>query len=112
MVRMVAPGILTEAVDNTVTTKCEVGTIGNTSIEFRYQILFGEQLVAHGVAMMILVGGTPGTNLPPMHVTGSRERHCSECVGYVRQELSSHRRFQMIFADSLPPKIQKKEKGI
>jgi hypothetical protein len=43
MVKLIEPGILTQAVDNEVTTVCEVGSIGKSSIEFRYQILFGDR---------------------------------------------------------------------
>jgi hypothetical protein len=64
MVQLVYPGVLTEAVDSVVTTRCEVGDIGRTSIEFRYQIFFGTKLVAHATAMMICVGGVPGALKP------------------------------------------------
>jgi hypothetical protein len=37
MVRCASPGILTQAVGNEVVTQCEVGSIGNTSMEFRYR---------------------------------------------------------------------------
>ena len=67
MVRCASPGILTQAVGNEVVTQCEVGSIGNTSMEFRYRILFGDQEVATGCALMICVGGTPG-NLKPSPV--------------------------------------------
>ena len=67
MVKTLRPGILAEAVDEEVTTLCEVGSIGNTSIEFRYRILFGEREVATGCSLMICVGGTPG-NLKPSPV--------------------------------------------
>ena len=67
MVRCARPGIMTEAVENEVNTLCEVGSIGNSSIEFRYRILFGDRQVASGCALMICVGGTPG-NLKPSPV--------------------------------------------
>jgi hypothetical protein len=80
MVRCARPGILTEAVENEVLTLCEVGSIGNTSIEFRYRILFGGRQVASGCALMICVGGTPG-NLRPSPVPDDIRRLAAESAG-------------------------------
>ena len=80
MVRCVRPGILTEAVGNKVVTLCEVGSIGNTSIEFRYRILFGDQQVASGCALMICVAGTPG-DLKPSPIPDDIRRLAGEGGG-------------------------------
>lgn len=65
--RGIKPGVLAEAADNSVSTRCEIGTIGKTSIEFRYKIFFGDRLIGHGNVTMIVVAGTPG-NLKPSPV--------------------------------------------
>lgn len=80
MVRCVYPGILTEAVGNEVVTLCEVGSIGNTSIEFRYRIQFGDRQVATGCTLMICVQGTPG-NLKPSPIPDDIRRMAAEDGG-------------------------------
>jgi len=64
IVRLVRPGVLAEAADNEVVTRCEVGTVGKTSIEFRYKIFFGELLIGYGNVTMIVMAGTPGSLKP------------------------------------------------
>jgi len=64
MVRLERPGILSEAVGHEVLVQCEVGTIGKSSVEFRYQIFFDERLAGTAVCTMIVVSGTPGNFKP------------------------------------------------
>lgn len=67
MIKLVKPGALAEAVDNTVTVKVDIGDIGRTTIEYRYKIFFGSHYVASGSTVMIMTAGTPG-NLKPAPV--------------------------------------------
>jgi len=64
MIRLIRPGVLAEAVDNEVTTRVEVGDIGRTTLEFRYNVFFGEKQVASGCTVMIATAGTPGNFKP------------------------------------------------
>lgn len=64
IVRLIKPGVLADAVDNEVVTRCEIGTVGKTSIEFRYKFFFGERLIGYGNVTMICVSGTPGNFKP------------------------------------------------
>lgn len=64
MVRVVKPGALSDAVNNAVRTYCEVGAVGQTSVEFRYKIFFGEHIVATATTTMIVASGTPGNFRP------------------------------------------------
>jgi len=64
VIRLVRPGALQEAVDNTVTTRVEIGDVGRTTIEFRYEMFFGDHHVASGSTVMIVTAGTPGNFKP------------------------------------------------
>lgn len=64
MIKVVRPGLLAEAVDNEVSTRVEIGDIGKSTLEFRYNIFFGTQHVATGVTVMISTAGTPGKFKP------------------------------------------------
>lgn len=60
MIKLAKPGMLANAVDNTVTIKLEIGDVGRTSVEFRYAMLFGRHQVATGTTIMISAVGEPG----------------------------------------------------
>lgn len=64
IVRLVQPGVLSEAAGAEVVISCEVGTVGRTSLEWRYRISFGDRLVATGLTTMIVTSGVPGSFKP------------------------------------------------
>lgn len=64
MLRLAGPGTLAEAIGQKVTTRCEVGAVGRTSIEFRYCVYFGERIASTGTTTMIVVSGLPGSLTP------------------------------------------------
>eukprot|EP00929_Paragymnodinium_shiwhaense_P010408 TRINITY_DN115034_c0_g1_i1.p1 TRINITY_DN115034_c0_g1~~TRINITY_DN115034_c0_g1_i1.p1 ORF type:complete len:306 (+),score=35.88 TRINITY_DN115034_c0_g1_i1:61-978(+) len=64
MIRLAEPGALSQAVNHTVSTCCELGAVGRTSVEFRYKIFFGQRLVATATTTMIVASGTPGSLKP------------------------------------------------
>eukprot|EP00931_Biecheleriopsis_adriatica_P061964 TRINITY_DN37299_c0_g1_i1.p1 TRINITY_DN37299_c0_g1~~TRINITY_DN37299_c0_g1_i1.p1 ORF type:complete len:311 (-),score=71.65 TRINITY_DN37299_c0_g1_i1:17-949(-) len=84
VVRLIRPGVLSEAASQNVTTRCEVGEVGRTSIEFRYTIFFGEQLVANAATIMIVTAGSPG-NFKPSPVPDAVRRLASRANGEARQ---------------------------
>jgi len=94
MIRTVRPGILSTAIDNEVRVSCEIGAIGKTSIEFRYQVFFGQSLAATGCTTMIVVGGTPG-NLKPTPVPEAIR-------GLASAEGDEDRKFLLASLDALP----------
>merc|ERR1719203_1088009 len=64
IVRLLRPGVLAEAAGHDVITHCELGSVGRTSLEYRYRISFGSELVGTGITTMIVVSGVPGSLKP------------------------------------------------
>lgn len=58
------PGALDSAAEQVVSSVVSVGAVGGTSIEFRYQVLYGDRVVGDGVVLMVCVEGEPGKMKP------------------------------------------------
>lgn len=59
-----APGALAKAPDADVSILVSLGSVGRTTVEFRYRISFNGELVGTGCVLMVCVSGTPGNFKP------------------------------------------------